>query len=145
MNPIIITTKPVNGVIEIPLGNICKCQIGLVSIELPNIERDEVDDNYHEINISCDQIDSNMSNRKRLLRRICMEKHRNLYTSIEFKTILYFPVDSADKKLTIRIKDEYGPVVIRDRVSRKSNPQTVTLTLNVIPKDGAGEQWIRYI
>ena len=145
MNPIIVYATPNNGVIEIPLGHTCKCYVGLVAISIPNILREDMDDNFHEINISCDQVDSSMANRKRLLRRICIQKNHDLYSTHEFKTIVYFPVDSSDKKLTIRIKDEYGPIKLPTRIARKTNPQTVTITLNVIPKDVATDQWIKYI
>ena len=94
MNPIIVTAKPVNGIIEIPLGNSCKCHVGLVSIALPNVNRDDIDDHFQELSISCDQIDSTMSNRKRPLRRICVERNKDFYSTHEFMHVVYFPIDS---------------------------------------------------
>ena len=145
MNPLIFYSKLQNGVVEIPLGHQCKCYVGLVSITLPNIIRDDIDDQFQDINISCDQIDSTMANRKRLLRRICVEKNKNFYTTHEFKNILYFPVDSSDEKLTIRIRDSYGQVEVPERVGRKQNASQVTIILNILPKDVARDQWIKRI
>ena len=145
MNPIIFSGKPDEGVIEIPLGNTCKCFVGLVSIAFPNITRDDIDEQYHEVNIYCDQIDSSMANRKRLLRRVCIERNRNFYNTYEFHNIMYFPVDSSDEKLTIRLKDAYGPIELPERIGRKDNAESITIILNIIPKDGATDQWIKYI
>jgi len=145
MNPVIFSGEPKNGVLEIPMSSSCSCYVGLVSISLPNIERYDYDENFHEINISCDQIDSTILNRKRLLRRICVEKNKDLYTTHEFANVMYFPIDSMDNKLTIHIKDQFGPIKLQRKISRKNNPQTITMTLNIIPKDVAADQWIRYI
>ena len=134
-----------NGVVEIPLGHQCKCYVGLISISLPNVSRDHIDDKFQELNISCDQIDSSMANRKRLLRRICMDKTNDIYTTHEFKNIIYFPVDSSDDKLTLRIKDKYGAIEIPDRVGRKQNTKQMTVILNILPKDAARDQWIKRI
>ena len=145
MNPIIHSAIPVNGTITIPLGNTCKCHIGLVAIDIPYIEQDGVE--YQDISIKCDQIDSSMSNRKRLLRRMTVPKTYMMINQYEFKNILYFPVDSSDKSLTIRIHDQFGPISIPKNVGKtnKRNGEAVTVTLNVLPKEGTATQWSRFI
>ena len=140
MNPIIFYGKVENGILTIPLSQTCKCLIGLVSIQLPNINRRGHE--HKELNIYCDQIDSSMSNRKRLLRRICIDNDDKFCSRFEFHNVLYFPVDSVDSKLTIRIHDQAGPIEIPQKIHRRFNMQTVTVCLDVI-MDNVPKQWIK--
>jgi hypothetical protein len=145
MKTIIFSAVPLQGVIEIPLLTECKCKIGLASISLPNINRTKQSEIYHEIDISCDQVDSTYLNPKRRLRKICTEKNEKLYNNFEFKNILYFELDFADHKLTFRIKDQNGTIWISKYFERKYNPQNVTLCLQLQPMDDQNDHWIKYI
>ena len=113
MKSIINSGTPINGAIEIPIIKECKCDIGLVSITVPYTGRNKDDQFYRDLKVICDQVDSTVFNSKRLLRRICtpyqFPNHRkpDVYTTHEFDSILFFPPDSMDKKLTIRINDHY--------------------------------------
>ena len=140
MNPLIHFGTLSNGVLTIPMGEPCKCKIGLVSLELPSVINSH---KYLELNIHCDQLDSNMFNRKRLLRRIYRNTQPNSCLSFEFQNILYFPVDSMDDKLTIRLHDQNGPL----RTNGLSNGQSnlVTVCLDVLPELDSRERWKNYI
>ena len=145
MNPIIYYGPLDEGVLTIPLGSTCNCLIGLASIQFPSTNRRGTD--FREINVICDQIDSSMSNRKRLLQRICFDNdlYGTFYSRFEFSNILYFPIDSSVKKITIRIHDQDGPVVFPDKVGRHKNAELVSVCLNVIPLEGAKTRWGCYI
>ena len=145
MKTIIYSTIPEQGVIEIPLLTECKCKIGLASISLPNVNRTKQFDVFQDIEISCDQVDSTFLNPKRLLRKISTEKTEKFYSNFEFKNIFYFELDSADHKLTFRIKDQHGPISIPKYFERKANPQNVTLCLQLQPIDDQDDRWIKYI
>ena len=145
MKTIIFSAIPEEGIIEIPLLTECKCKIGSASISLPNINRTKHSDVYQEIEISCDQVDSTFLNPKRLLRKICTEKNAKFYNHFEFENIYHFELDSADHKLTFRIRDQNGPIWIPKYFERKSNPQNVTLCLQLQPIDDQNDRWIKYI
>ena len=121
MKNIIHSATPVDGVINIPLQTSCICDIGLVSITLSYTSRNKVDQFYRDLEISCDQVDST-----------------------EFETILFFPIDSTDKKLTIRISDQYGPLYLAKTTAGRQNPQKVTICLQLRPQDG-DRHWKKYI
>ena len=125
MNSITHTSTPSNGIITIALGNYCHCEIGLVSISIPNIHKRHV--SHHNISISCDQIDSTVLNPKRLLRRIYYISKNIAYTTFQFQTVTYNKIDSADSTLTIRMTDQNGKFPAR---SRDAN---VTIVLNLLP------------
>ena len=150
MKNIIYSATPIDGVINIPLKNACICDIGLVSITFPYTGRNKVDQCYRDLEISCDQVDSTVLNSKRLLRRICtpyqFPNHEtpDVYTTHEFETILFFPIDSTDKKLTIRISDQYGPLYLAKTTADRQNPQKVTICLQLRPQDG-DRHWKKYI
>ena len=137
MESIIYSAVPINGVIEIPMLKECKCSIGLVSITLPYTGRDKVEQFYRDLEITCDQVDSTFLNPKRLLRKICTpyqfskNKRSHVYTTHEFETILFFPIDSMERKLTIQINDQDGPITLAS--SGRLNPQKVTICLQVKP------------
>ena len=102
-------------------------------------------DYFQDIEIACDQVDSTYLNPKRLLRKICTEKSDHLYKTFEFTSLLFYKLDSDDHKLTIRIKDQYGPIRIPDHVSRKKNSKNVTICLQLQPIENEGDRWIKYI
>ena len=145
MKTIIYSTIPEQGVIEIPLLTECKCKIGLASISLPNVNRTKQSDVFQEIEISCDQVDSTFLNPNRLLRKICTEKNKIFYNHYEFVNTFYFELDSADHKLTFRIKDQHGPISISEYVEIKANPRNVTLCFQLQPIDDQNDRWIKYI
>ena len=145
MKTIIYSAIPNNGVIKIPLLTECTCEIGLVSLSLPNINRSTYSDVYQEIDVLCDQVDSTYLNSKRLLRKICTEKTNKYFNNFEFKNILYFNLDSSDRKLTIRINDQFGPIQIPQNVLREANPKSVTLVLHLRPITDQNDRWIKYI
>ena len=145
MNPIIFSATPMNGLITIPLSRPCKCWVGLVSIDLPNLNRQGINESYHDFSVFCDQIDSTMWNRKRLLRQFCFDKEDEIYSSHQFDNIMYFPLDSSDSKLTIRLHDQFGPIDPPRKVGRKLNGEKVIITLNIIPEDGASSHWTKFI
>ena len=59
-------------------------------------------------------------------------------------TILFFPLDSMDTKLTIRINDQYGPIYLAKTTAGRLNPQKITICLQLRPQDG-DDHWIKYI
>ena len=59
-----------NGVFQLELNESCKCEIGLVEFNLPNINQNGHDEN--SVVITCDQIDSNFDNPGRILKNICL-------------------------------------------------------------------------
>lgn len=145
MKSIIYSATHVNGVIDIPLLTECKCKIGLVSISIPNMNRIRQSDDFQDIEISCDQVDSTYLNPKRLLRKICTQKNEHLYNTFEFNNILFFDLDSADHKLTFRIRDQHGPISIPDYIHKKVNPRKITICLQLQPIDDQIHKWIKYI
>ena len=118
MNPIIVSSIPDKGVIEVFIGTKINGSVGLVDISLPEIMTQS-----QLISISCDQVDSTCFNRKRLLRSFYCQ-NLELYTTINFNHVMYYKVDSSDYKLTIRLFDENGPLELS---------KTVMLTLNLQP------------
>ena len=127
MNPIVICQSPVEGIIEIPLHNSCQCHIGLISISLPSLTM--IDERIREIYVSCDQIDATLNNRKRLL-RVFGYNSSLTWSTYNFATILYFKIDSSEKKLTFRFYDTDGPLV---PLNNQYNSDKFIVELNMIP------------
>ena len=92
----------VNGVIELDLGARCECYIGILEIALPKYGRN------NQIDICCSEIDSTLLNRKRLVRRIMLNRMTDNFHVIEFKNIYYEKVDSSDRYLHFYFLDEHG-------------------------------------
>ena len=129
MNPVIICGTPNNGVIEVPLNTACNCYIGLVSITLPAITK--LNDNMREIYVSCDQLDATVTNRKRLLRVFGYNKKPSRqWSEFKFINVMYYKIDSSERKLTIRLYDSNGPIIPS---ADKTNSQNIIVVLNMIP------------
>ena len=118
MNPVVVSSIPDNGVIEVFIGTKINGSVGLVDITLPQVLTES-----KLITISCDQVDSTCFNRKRLLRAFYCRNQKS-YTTINFHHVMYYKVDSSDYKLTIRLFDENGPLQMTS---------TVLMTLNLQP------------
>ena len=127
-----VSVVPVNGCIEIPLVNKQNGYIGILDISLPRIENQEA-----LISISCDQVDSTIYNRKRILRafyiRTVYEASR-AYVYQQFEHITYHKLDSSDDKLTIRIRDQHGAL----KFAEDTLPVMITMELKLDPAD----KWI---
>ena len=127
-----VSVIPDNGVIEIPLANKQNGYIGILDISLPRIENQEA-----LISISCDQVDSTIYNRKRILRafyiRTVYEASR-AYVYQQFEHITYHKLDSSDEKLTIRIRDQHGAL----KFAEDTLPVMITMELKLDPAD----KWI---
>jgi hypothetical protein len=109
------------GSLRIRIGELPNCSIGLIAVGFPVTAK--------TIDVTCPQIDSNIFNRKRLLRRVLFgavnKNDTYKVTSIykEFKHIIYEKVYSSDTFLDINFKDENGELI----KSRKK----VTIVLSI--------------
>jgi len=90
--------------ITIPLDHPCKCNVGLVEINMAEISSGN--DEGSAIDITCDQIDSSFDNPDRLLRRIAFNRLRKneYYHTWTAKYIQMKTVDSQDRYLTLKIR-----------------------------------------
>ncbi len=119
-----------NGLVEFEFGNNVNCQIGLVSVALPETEEDD-----ETVSISCDQIDSTSLNPSRAIRHF-YHKNENKYTNYEFQSVSYQTIDTTDKKLQIRFWDSIGnPLGFKDY-----NPR---ILLTFILKCDTNKKWIK--
>ena len=98
-----------SGTMRIRIGELSNCSIGLMAIDFPVTNK--------TVDITCSQIDSNIFNRKRLLRRILFgainKNDTYKVTSIykEFKNIIYEKIYSSDTFLDINFKDENDELI----------------------------------
>ena len=121
MTVITRTIEIPQGSIRIRIGDLSNCSIGLIAVGFPVTNK--------TIDVTCPQIDSNIFNRKRLLRRILFgavnKNDTYKVTSIykEFKHIIYEKVYSSDTFLDINFRDENGELI----KSRKK----VTIVLSI--------------
>ena len=121
MTVITRTIEIPQGSMRIRIGDLSNCSIGLIAVGFPVTNK--------TIDVTCPQIDSNIFNRKRLLRRIIFgavnKNDTYKVTSIykEFKHIIYEKVYSSDTFLDINFKDENGELI----KSRKK----VTIVLSI--------------
>jgi hypothetical protein len=109
MTVITRTIEIPQGSMRIRIGDLSNCSIGLIAVGFPVTNK--------TIDVTCPQIDSNIFNRKRLLRRIIFgavnKNDTYKVTSIykEFKHIIYEKVYSSDTFLDINFKDENGELI----------------------------------
>ena len=121
MTVITRTIEIPQGSMRIRIGDLSNCSIGLIAVGFPVTNK--------TIDVTCPQIDSNIFNRKRLLRRILFgavnKNDTYKVTSIykEFKHIIYEKVYSSDTFLDINFRDENGELI----KSRKK----VTIVLSI--------------
>lgn len=129
MNSLLLCEQIKNGTIEIEVDYPCQCHIGLVSISLPLLKR--TDSKISEIFVSCDQVDSTRNNRKRLIQIFGYDKNQQRHwTTYDFNNILYFNIDSSERKLTFRLYDRNGPLQLS---TDKTSSTYVIMKLNMIP------------
>ena len=106
MTVITRTIEIPQGSMRIRIGQLSNCSIGLIAVGFPVTTK--------TIDVTCPQIDSNIFNRKRLLRRILFgavnKNDTYKVTSIykEFKHIIYEKVYSSDTFLDLNFIDENG-------------------------------------
>ena len=109
MTVITRTIEIPQGSMRIRIGDLSNCSIGLIAVGFPVTDK--------TIDVTRPQIDSNIFNRKRLLRRIIFgavnKNDTYKVTSIykEFKHIIYEKVYSSDTFLDINFKDENGELI----------------------------------
>ena len=122
-----------NGVFQLELNKSCKCEIGLVEFNLPNINQNGHDEN--SIVITCDQIDSNFDNPGRVLKNICFNRcdKQDAYNSWSAKFIEFCQVDSTDNFLTFRLRRAIGGKSIRFNKSLTDNNPEVFYTIAFQP------------
>ena len=119
-----------NGMVEFDFGNNVNCQIGLVSLTLPQTEEDD-----ENVSISIDQIDATRINPSRCIRHF-YHKNEEKYTNYEFPNVLYHTIDTTDKKLQIRFWDTIGhPLAFKDL-----NPR---ILLTFVMKCDTNKKWIK--
>ena len=145
MKFIIFSAIQESGVIRLPLMTECKLEIEISSKIMPNISRQRKNMRFSEVDIICDQVDSSLLNPKRMLQKICINKNDNPYTTIAFQSVSFFPIDSSDHEFTIRIKDQYGPIVIPSKINGELNGSLVTISLQIRPIEIENDRWIKYI
>ena len=98
MTVITRTVEIPKGSMRIRIGQLNNCSIGLIAVGFPVTTK--------TIDVTCPQIDSNMFNRKRLLRRILFGSvNKNAKYGIgtiyqEFIHIIYENLDSRDKYIS---------------------------------------------
>ena len=112
----------------------CNCRIALVSITFPNLS--PRNRHVYDLTIVCDQIDSNMLNRKRILRKIRCKPKEDFYV-FDFSKPVYFPLDSNKRHLSFQfyINDE--------KITTTS--KEIFMYLNIKPQGGAVNSWVRHI
>lgn len=128
MNPLIICKELINGALEVQLNQQCNCFIGLVSITLPVIQFKG--NSLTEIYVSCDQIDATITNRKRIISIFGYKNQPKKWSTYNFENILYFKVDSAEKKLVFRLFNSDVPLTPKND---SQNSSKVIMSLNMIP------------
>ena len=109
------------GSMRIRIGQLNNCSIGLIAVGFPVTTK--------TIDVTCPQIDSNIYNRKRLLRRILFGSvNKNAKYGIgtiyqEFIHIIYENLDSRDKYIDLKFFDENG------NLFTTSNKVTIVLSI----------------
>ncbi len=109
MTVITRTLEIPSGSMRIGIGEWSNYSIGLVAIGFPVTNK--------TIDVTCPQIDSNIFNRKRLLRRILFgainknDTYKVTCIYKEFKNIIYEKIYSSDTFLDINFKDENGELI----------------------------------
>ena len=121
MTVITRTIEIPQGSMRIRIGDLSNFSIGLIAVGFPVTNK--------SIDVTCPQIDSNIFNRKRLLRRILFgavnknDTYKVTCIYKEFKHIIYENIYSSDPFLDINFKDENGELI----KSRKK----VTIVLSI--------------
>ena len=129
MNSILLCELLNKGTVEVDVDHPFECHIGLVSISLPSIKL--LNRKITEIYVSCDQVDSTRNNRKRLIQVLGYGKNQaRQWTTYDFSTILYYNIDSSERKLTFRIYDRNGPI---EPSTDENNSNKIIMKLNMIP------------
>ena len=106
MTVITRTVEIPKGSMRIRIGQLNNCSIGLIAVGFPVTTK--------TIDVTCPQIDSNIYNRKRLLRRILFGSvNKNAKYGIgtiyqEFIHIIYENLDSRDKYIDLKFFDDNG-------------------------------------
>ena len=109
------------GSMRIRIGQLNNCSIGLIAVGFPVTTK--------TIDVTCPQIDSNIYNRKRLLRLILFGSvNKNAKYGIgtiyqEFIHIIYENLDSRDKYIDLKFFDENG------NLFTTSNKVTIVLSI----------------
>ena len=121
MTVITRTVEIPKGSMRIRIGQLNNCSIGLIAVGFPVTTK--------TIDVTCPQIDSNIYNRKRLLRRILFGSvNKNAKYGIgtiyqEFIHIIYENLDSRDKYIDLKFFDENG------NLFTTSNKVTIVLSI----------------
>ena len=121
MTVITRTVEIPKGSMRIRIGQLNNCSIGLIAVGFPVTTK--------TIDVTCPQIDSNIYNRKRLLRRILFGSvNKNAKYGIgtiyqEFIHIIYENLDSRDKYIDLKFFDENG------NLFTSSNKVTIVLSI----------------
>lgn len=136
--------NPSVGEIRIPLSEPCKCYVALAEFHLPNTNQKAHDENF--VDITCEQIDSNFGNPKRLLKRICFERctDSQLYNHFVAQNLDFQLIESTDKFLTLKISRTKPPHKIRFARSLQDTIVYFTLAIKHIETGGQEEndRWI---
>ena len=110
-----------NGSMRIRVGKLSNYSIGLVAIGFPVTDQ--------TVDVICPQIDSNIFNRKRLLRRILFgavndnDTYKVTCIYQEFKHIIYEKIYSSDTFIDLNFKNENGDFI--------RNLKRVTIVLSI--------------
>ena len=128
MTPLYVNSTVEDGCVEFLFGNNVNCQIGLVSIAMP-----ETADENDKITVSCDQVDATAQNPGRIIRQFFHEKNAKNY---EFPQILFHTIDTTDRKLQIRFWDTVGhPLEFKELAPR--------ILLTFVLKCDTTKKWLK--
>ena len=133
MNTLFISEPLSQGQISVPFRP-CKCSISLVSLSVQNLAPREK--HFFDISIKCEQIDSNMLNRKRILQKIRFNPKEDFHT-FHFPSPVFFPLDSSDQHLSFQF--------FLDDKKILSTTKDIVMFINIRPHDGPAGTWVKYV
>ena len=127
-----------SGTFRIQFKDPCQCLVALAEIFIPNINQHSFDDNG--IEIICDQIDSNLNNPGRILKRIPFNRvpKDEHFNSWEAKWFDFKPIDSSDNFLDFSIRRLNKQHV---RFNKGVNDRFIYLTLAFKPINDKTLRW----
>ena len=130
MNTFFINSRVNNGLLDFYFGNKVNCQIGLVSISLPEVAENDGD----IVTISCDQVDATSLNPSRIIRQF-YHSNRHPYWNHRFPEVLFHTIDTTDRKLQVRFRDSTGqPLQFKTK-----NPRVL---LTFVLKCDTNKKWL---
>ena len=127
-----------SGTFQIELKDACQCMIALADLHLPSINQHGFDDNTVEM--TCEQIDSNFDNPRRILKRIFYNRlpKDETFNSWEAKWLDFKQIDSTDKFLEFDLRRLNKQHV---RLNKNVKDRFIYLTLAFKPISDKNLRW----